>query len=108
MITVLLADDQALIRTAVAELVHHEDGLTVVGEAANGQQAVDQVRALRPDLVLMDIRMPVLDGIGATRAICADPRLASTRILVLTTFEEDEYVLQALQAGASGFISTLR
>lgn len=104
MITVLLADDQALIRTAVGDLVQHEEGLSVVGEAVNGQQAVDRVRALRPDIVLMDIRMPVLDGIAATRAICADPSLAGTRILILTTFEEDEYVLQALQAGASGFI----
>lgn len=104
MITVLLADDQALIRTAVGDLVQHEEGLSVVGEAVNGQQAVDQVRRLRPDIVLMDIRMPVLDGIAATRAICAEPSLAGTRILILTTFEEDEYVLQALRAGASGFI----
>lgn len=104
MITVLIADDQALIRTAVGELVEHEDGLTVVGEAVNGRQAIDQVRALRPDIVLMDIRMPLLDGIEATRAICSDPDLAGTRIVVLTTFEDDAYVLQALQAGASGFI----
>lgn len=104
MITVLLADDQALIRTAVGELIAHEDGLTVIGEAANGAEAVEQVRTLGPDIVLMDIRMPVLDGIEATRHICADPNLAATRIIVLTTFEEDEYVLQALRAGASGFI----
>lgn len=103
-IAVFLADDQALIRTAVRELVSHEDGLEVVGEAADGRDAVRQVRALRPDIVLMDIRMPVLDGIGATREICTDPDLAGTRLVVLTTFEEDEYVLSALRAGASGFL----
>lgn len=104
MISVLLADDQALIRTAVAELVSHEPGFTVVGEAANGREAVDLVRATRPDVVLMDIRMPVMDGIQATDAICRDPDLAATRVIILTTFEEDEYVLQALRAGASGFL----
>jgi DNA-binding NarL/FixJ family response regulator len=104
MISVLLADDQALIRTAVAELVSHEGGFTVVGEAANGREAVDLVRATRPDVVLMDIRMPVMDGIQATDAICRDPELAATRVIILTTFEEDEYVLQALRAGASGFL----
>ena len=103
-ITVFLADDQALIRTAVRELVSHEDGFEVVGEAVDGRDAVQQVRTLRPDIVLMDIRMPVLDGIGATEAICADPDLAGTRVVVLTTFEEDEYVLSALRAGASGFL----
>jgi len=104
MISVVLADDQTLIRTAVAELVSHEDGFTVAGQAANGREAVDLVRETRPDIVLMDIRMPVMDGIQATAAICADPLLAATRIIVLTTFEEDEYVLQALRAGASGFV----
>jgi DNA-binding NarL/FixJ family response regulator len=104
MITVVLADDQSLIRTAVAELVSNQTGLEVAGQAGNGREAVDLVRLLRPDIVLMDIRMPVMDGIQATAAICADPDLAGTRIIVLTTFEEDEYVLQALRAGASGFV----
>ena len=104
MISVVLADDQALIRTAVSELVSHEEGFTVVGEASNGREAVDVVRATRPDIVLMDIRMPVMDGLQATEAICADPLLAGTRIVILTTFEDDEYVLRALQAGASGFL----
>ena len=104
MISVVLADDQALIRTAVGELVSHEPGFVVAGEATNGREAIEQVHALRPDIVLMDVRMPVMDGIEATRAICADPQLAATRIIILTTFEEDEYVLQALRAGASGFI----
>ncbi|WP_374946314.1 response regulator [Agreia sp.] len=104
MISVVLADDQALIRTAVSELVSHADGFTVVGEASTGLEAVAMVRAIRPDVVLMDIRMPVMDGLQATEAICADPELAGTRILILTTFEEDEYVLRALRAGASGFL----
>ena len=104
MISVVLADDQALIRTAVAELVSHEEGFRVAGQAGNGREAVELVRQTRPDIVLMDIRMPVMDGIQATAAICADPDLAGTRIVVLTTFEEDEYVVAALRAGASGFI----
>jgi len=104
MISVVLADDQSLIRTAVAELVSHEEGFSVAGQAGNGREAVDLVRRARPDIVLMDIRMPVMDGIQATAAICADPDLAATRIIVLTTFEEDEYVLEALRAGASGFV----
>ncbi|HEV7951721.1 MAG TPA: response regulator transcription factor [Glaciihabitans sp.] len=104
MISVVLADDQALIRTAVGELVSHEPGFTVAGEAANGREAIEVVRRTRPDIVLMDIRMPVMDGIQATAAICADPELAGIRIIILTTFEEDEYVLQALRAGASGFV----
>jgi DNA-binding NarL/FixJ family response regulator len=103
-ITVLLADDQALIRTAVGELVSHEEGLSVVGEAVDGREAVDKVRALKPDIVLMDIRMPGVDGIEATQQICADAGLHGTRVVILTTFEEDEYVLSALRAGASGFI----
>jgi DNA-binding NarL/FixJ family response regulator len=103
-ISVLLADDQALIRAAVADLVSHEPGFTVVGQVADGREAVDATRELRPDVVLMDIRMPVMDGIQATTAIRATPALDGSRILILTTFEEDEYVLEALKAGASGFI----
>lgn len=104
MISVLLADDQALIRNAVAELVGHEPGFTVVGQVADGREAVAATRELKPDVVLMDIRMPGMDGIQATTAIRADPDLDRSRILILTTFEEDEYVLEALKAGASGFI----
>jgi len=103
-ISVVLADDQALIRTAVGELVSHEPGFAVVGEASNGREAIEVVRRLKPDIVLMDVRMPVMDGIQATAAICAEPELSATRIVMLTTFEEDEYVLQALRAGASGFV----
>jgi DNA-binding NarL/FixJ family response regulator len=104
MISVMIVDDQALIRAAVSELVSHEPGLTVAGDAANGREAIEKARALRPDIILMDVRMPVMDGIQATEAICGDPDLAGTRIVILTTFEEDAYVLQALRAGASGFI----
>ena len=104
MIAVLIADDQALIRSAIADLVTHSEGLTIAGEAADGHQALALARERRPDLVLMDIRMPGMDGIAATREICADPALAAVRVLVLTTFEEDEYIVAALRAGASGFI----
>ncbi len=104
MISVLLADDQTLIRTAVSELVSHEPGFEVVGDAVNGRDAVEGVRALRPDIVLMDIRMPVMDGIEATEEIRKDPALDATRIIILTTFEEEDYVLRALRAGASGFV----
>jgi DNA-binding NarL/FixJ family response regulator len=103
-ITVLVVDDQALIRQAVADILGGEPGIAVVGEAVNGREAVAAASALRPDIVLMDIRMPELDGIAATAAICADPALASSRVLILTTFEEDEYLVEALRAGASGFI----
>ncbi|MFC8734461.1 response regulator [Luteimicrobium sp. NPDC057192] len=104
MISVLVVDDQSLVRQAVADLVAHADGLALAGEAADGRRAVELTRALRPDVVLMDIRMPGTDGIAATAAICADAALAAVRVLVLTTFEEDHYVVGALRAGASGFI----
>lgn len=104
MTTVLIVDDQALIRQAVTDLLDGQDDVQVVGEATNGAAAVEAVRSLHPDVVLMDIRMPVMDGIAATAAICADPDNAETRVLILTTFEEDDYVVQALRAGASGFI----
>lgn len=104
MIRVLLADDQALLRGAFKVLLASEADMEVVGEAADGDQAIRQVRVLRPDVVLMDIRMPHVDGLEATRAIARDPDLASTRVLILTTFEVDEYVFEALRAGASGFL----
>lgn len=104
MIRVLVADDQALIRSAVRELVGRAPDMEVVGEAVDGVDAVAMTRQLLPDVVLMDVRMPQLDGIAATARICDEPALASVRVLVLTTFEEDAYVLQALRAGASGFI----
>jgi DNA-binding NarL/FixJ family response regulator len=102
--TVLVVDDQSLIRQAVTAILTDDGRISVIGEAVNGTQAVALAASLRPDVVLMDIRMPELDGIGATSAICADPALAETRVLILTTFEEDEYLVAALRAGASGFI----
>jgi DNA-binding NarL/FixJ family response regulator len=104
MTSVLVADDQALIRQAVSDILSHANGITVVGEAVDGHEAVAAARRLHPDVIVMDIRMPGLDGIAATAAICADPELASTRVLILTTFEEDEYIIAALRAGASGFL----
>jgi DNA-binding NarL/FixJ family response regulator len=104
MTRILLADDQALVRAGFRVLIESEDGFEVVGEAANGTEAVDLAIAHQPDVVLMDIRMPGVDGIEATRRIAADERTAATRVLVLTTFDRDEYVFQALRAGASGFL----
>ncbi|MFF5452628.1 response regulator [Streptomyces sp. NPDC012950] len=103
-IRVLLADDQALLRSAFRILVDSEADMEVVGEAADGARAVELARAERPDVVLMDIRMPGTDGLAATRAITADPALSGVRIVMLTTFEVDEYVVQSLRAGASGFL----
>ncbi|GHF32362.1 MULTISPECIES: response regulator [Streptomyces] len=103
-ISVLLADDQALLRSAFRLLVESEPDMRVVGEAADGAQALALAREHAPDVVLMDIRMPGTDGLAATREICADPALASVRVVMLTTFEVDEYVVQSLRAGASGFL----
>jgi DNA-binding NarL/FixJ family response regulator len=103
-IRVLLADDQALVRAGFRVLIDSEPGMTVVAEASDGREAVRLVRETRADIVLMDIRMPRLDGIAATRAITADESLAGVRVLVLTTFEQDEHVFTALRAGASGFL----
>ncbi|MDQ1040901.1 DNA-binding NarL/FixJ family response regulator [Streptomyces sp. V3I8] len=103
-IRVLLADDQTLLRATFRMLIDSCEDMTVVGEASDGAEAVDLARAHHPDIVLMDIRMPGTDGLAATSAICADPDLAATRVLILTTFETEEYVAQALHAGASGFL----
>ncbi|CAG7595058.1 response regulator [Leucobacter soli] len=104
MTTVLIVDDQALIRQAVSDILATHEGISVVGQAADGAAAIELAARLRPDIVLMDIRMPGIDGIRATAEICADPELTGTRVLVLTTFEEDDVVVAALRAGASGFI----
>ena len=103
-IRVLLADDQALLRQTFKILISATPGMEVVGEAADGREAVFLARAHHPDVVVMDIRMPGTDGLAATETICGDPDLAGTRILILTTFETDEYVARALRAGASGFL----
>ncbi|MET7425958.1 response regulator transcription factor [Dactylosporangium sp. NPDC005555] len=103
-IRVLLADDQALLRGTFRMLIDSCEDLEVVAEAADGAQAVDLARAHRPDVVVMDVRMPGTDGLAATETICADPGLAGTRALILTTFENDEHVARALRAGASGFL----
>jgi DNA-binding NarL/FixJ family response regulator len=101
-IRVLLVDDQALLRTGFRMILQAQPDLEVVGEAVDGADAVRQVAALRPDVVLMDVRMPVMDGVQATAAIAADG--ATTRVLILTTFDVDEYAFAALRAGASGFL----
>jgi DNA-binding NarL/FixJ family response regulator len=103
-IRVLIADDQAAVRGGFAALIDAQAEMQVVGEATNGREAVDLARRVFPQVVLMDVRMPVLDGLQATRLICADPSLERTRVLVLTTFDVDEYVYEALRAGASGFL----
>ncbi len=102
MITVLVADDQALVRGGLRMIIDAQDDLEVVGEVADGREALAALRELRPDVVLMDVRMPVLDGIAATRAVVAEQ--LPTRVLVLTTFDHDEIVYDAMKAGASGFL----
>jgi DNA-binding NarL/FixJ family response regulator len=102
-IGVLLADDQAMLRAGFRMILESDPDISVVGEAANGEQAVASTRRLRPDVVLMDIQMPEVDGLHATRQITDDGTLRS-RVVILTTFERDEYVFEALQAGASGFL----
>ncbi len=101
MIRVLIADDQSLVRGGFSSILSHEDDIEVVGEAADGAQAVEFCRSHHPDVVLMDVRMPILDGLAATRAIVG---VGASRVLILTTFEIDEYIYSALRAGASGFI----
>ena len=104
MIRILLVDDQALVRAGFRMILDAEPGMEVVGEASDGREAVDQVRSLDPDVVLMDIRMPELDGLEATRRILSDANGDAPKILMLTTFDLDEYVYEALRAGASGFL----
>ncbi|MFC2013814.1 response regulator [Chloroflexota bacterium] len=103
-ISVLLADDQAMVRAGFRMLLEAEPDIQVVGEAEDGVVAVSTVRSLKPDVVLMDIQMPVMDGLEATRHIVAEQNKVATRVLILTTFERDEYIFESLRSGASGFI----
>jgi DNA-binding NarL/FixJ family response regulator len=102
MVRVLLVDDQIIIRQGLKSLLESKPDLEVVGDAENGQRALEQVEALQPDVVLMDVRMPVMDGVAATRLICE--RFSGTKVLVLTTFDDDEYVSQAMRFGAMGYL----
>lgn len=104
MIRIVLVDDQELVRTGLRALAERDGDIEVVGEAADGRAGLARVRELRPDLVLMDLRMPLLDGIAATARITADPTLDEVRVVVLTTFDEDEDVLAAIRAGAAGYL----
>ncbi|MEV8532571.1 response regulator transcription factor [Streptomyces sp. NPDC051211] len=103
-VRVLIADDQALLRGSFRVLIDSTPGMKAIGEAGDGAEAVELARRLKPDVVLMDLRMPVMDGIAATREICSDETLTGVRVLALTMFDMDEYVYPALQAGASGFM----
>jgi DNA-binding NarL/FixJ family response regulator len=103
-VRVVIADDQPLVRAGLATMVGYADDLELVGEAESGADAVDLARRMRPDVILMDIRMPGLDGLEATRRITSDPELAGLRIIMLTTFDVDEYIYEALRSGASGFL----
>ena len=104
MIRLVLVDDQELVRTGLRALAERDGDITVVGEATDGRGGLGVIRQHRPDVVLMDIRMPVLDGIAATKAIVEDPALADVRVVVLTTFDEDENVMNAIRAGAAGYL----
>ena len=104
MIRIALVDDQELVRTGLRHLAQHDGDIEVVAEAADGDTGLSMIRQYRPDVVLMDIRMPRMDGIAATERIVADPDLAEVRVLVLTTFDEDENILAAIRAGASGYL----
>ena len=104
MTSVLIADAQELVRAGLRSVLEHQDGIEVTGEAADGRAAVDRARRLDPDVVLMDVRMPVLDGIAATRELTGGAREGGPRVLMLTTFDLDEYVFEAIRAGASGFL----
>ncbi|MFC0109635.1 response regulator [Kibdelosporangium aridum] len=103
-VRVVLVDDQGLVRAGLRGLLDNSDDITVVGEAGNGAEALRVVRSTKPDVVLMDVQMPVMDGIEATRLLVGDPALTGTRVIVLTTFELDDYIAEALRAGASGFL----
>lgn len=104
MISVVVVDDQELVRTGLRALAERDGDIAVTGEAATGRTGLSRVRELHPDVVLMDIRMPEMDGLEATRRILADPGLREVRVLVLTTFDEDEHVFEAIRAGAAGYL----
>ncbi|MFW3168821.1 response regulator [Geodermatophilus sp. CPCC 206100] len=103
-IRIVLVDDQEIVRTGLRALAEHDGDITVVGEAGTGRAGLSRVREVRPDVVLMDVRMPEMDGLEATRAIVTDPGLDGVRVLVLTTFEEDQHVFEAIRSGASGYL----